>query len=110
MSDPTKVYQGGIPGTFSTEMSNTAYSTSGENETITVPGKVDAPSPKISKDGGNGGEKTYDKMASQDFLLDSSYKTDMEVAARPTAMDIDNPDDISHADHCDDEDRVGKGY
>lgn len=92
-----KVYTGGIPTTGFDGMQ--VLSTSNEAESdMQHGGPADAP--KVVKEGGATQGKTYDKAKSQDFLLDSSYKTDMEFATRPGAGKVVNPDDISHSDKC----------
>lgn len=96
MSDP-KVYTGSIPQGGYDSMQ--VLSTSNEAETSAVYGGP-ANAPKVVNQGGNTQPKTYNKDASQDFLLDSTYKTDMEVAARASGSTVVNPDDISHADSC----------
>src|SRR4051812_31630525 len=100
MADQTKVYTGGIPGGgFDVMQGGTAYSISNEAESKVTPGDADAADPKIVNQGGVTQPKTYNKSASEDFLLGSSYKTSME-AGRPGASKTVNPDDISHADSC----------
>ncbi len=102
MSDSVKVYEGGIP----TPGFTSAYKTSNEAESNYVPGGP-ATRPGTVNQGGPTQPKTYSQSASEDFLMSSTYKTNME-AGRPGAMDIDNPDDISHADHNDDPDLPNK--
>lgn len=97
MADPTKVYTGGIPQGGYDSMQ--VLSTSSEAESSYTPGGP-ANAPKVVNEGGPTVGKTYNEKASQDFLLDSTYKTDMEVAARASGDKVVNPDDISHADSC----------
>lgn len=97
MADPTKVYTGAIPQGGYDSMQ--VLSTSSEAETSAVYGGP-ATAPKVVNQGGPTVGKTYNEKASQDFLLDSSYKTDMEVAPRASGDKVVNPDDISHADNC----------
>ena len=96
------VYTGGIPtGGFDTNLN-----TSNEAEFGGVPNQSEAKRPSVVRDGASGPGKTYDKAASQDFLLNDSYQANELSINRVTdkGMDIDNPDDISHADHNDDPD------
>jgi hypothetical protein len=106
MADPTKVYQGGIPNTYDTQMVNAGFGISGEGESTYVPGKVDAPSPKTVNQGGPTPSKTYNKQASEDFLGNSSYQSFSLAASNWTnpGNDVDNPDTISRSDTNDDPD------
>lgn len=91
------VYTGGIPETgFNTNLGN-----SNEGEFDYVPNQNEAKRPDVVRDGGSGGAKTYDKAASQDFLLDPSYQADeLSIKRVSGGGSTVNPDDISHADHC----------
>ncbi len=103
-----KVYQGGIPqGGFNANMSNAGFSVSSEGESSETPGGP-ASRPGVVKEGGSTEGKTGTGVNHESsFLLDPSYKGDMAVG-RPTSSDVDNPDDISHADHDTDEDHPSK--
>ena len=99
MSDPTKVYGGGVPqGGFDVEQANAGFGVSKEAESSYTPGEADATEPKVVSEGGPTQGKTYSKSANESFLMDSTYKTDMEVG-RPGNGKTVNPDDISHADN-----------
>lgn len=91
------VYKGSIPTSGFDGMQ--VLSTSSEGESSPQFGGP-ASAPKVVNEGGATQGKTYSKSASEGFVLDSTYKTDMEVAARPTSGKTVNPDDISHADSC----------
>lgn len=99
MADPTKVYEGGIPqGGYDSNIAGAGFSVSSEGESGSTPGGP-ANRPGVVNQGGSTPGKTYSKEASQDFLLDSNYKTDKEVG-RPNGSSTVNPNDISHADSC----------
>lgn len=96
-----KVYQGGIPqGGFDAQQSGSlsVSSASGSSETPGGP----AGRPGVVKQGGSTPAK--DGKVSNEFE-GKEYRAD---SMRPGKMDIDNPDDISHADHDTDEDHPNK--
>lgn len=95
----TKVYGGSIPmGGFNEEMANAGFNISSEGESTYTPGEAEAVEPKIVR-GGATPSKTYSKSASEAFLMDSTYRTGMEVERPGSSKEV-NPDDISHADAC----------
>jgi hypothetical protein len=93
------VYKGGVPqGGFDANMKGAGFGVSNEGESSAIPGGP-AERPGVVNQGGATEGKTYSKSASEAFLMDSSYKTSMEVG-RPGAGKTINPDDLSQADSC----------
>lgn len=94
-----KVYEGGIPqGGFDANMKGAGFGISSEGESGGTPGGP-AGRPGVVRSGGASEGKNHSKSASEGFLLNNSYKTNLEVG-RPSGNKTVNPDDLSHADSC----------